>query len=347
VIKTKTIPLLAALLLALAMGPAVRADENPDDLSWIRGANYVPSYARSDVQIWMDYDPQIVDRELGYAARLKLNSVRVFLQYAVYQHDSKLFLERYESFLSLCQKHHIRAMIVLFDSCFGEFPDIKNYRSRDWMANPGQNMLGPEHWPKLEKYVQDVVGTHRNDDRIVMCDVMNEPFCTSHAKTKEGREKIWTFLNHFLDFVQQNDPTHPRTVGYMHSRYIPRLIEKIDVLGWHNYTGDMIALRADIRYVKDLAAEHAKPVHINEIARRNTGQHFAKFMPVLREENIGWYFWELMLGNTQFSRRNNPIQGVITTDGKSHNPDEIPAIMNVETEEAVKLFPRRELPDIK
>jgi hypothetical protein len=132
----------------------------------------------------------------------------------------------------------------------------------------------------------------------------------------------------------------------MHSRYIPRLIEKIDVLGWHNYTGDMSALRADIRYVQELGAEHGKPVLISEIARRNTGQHFSRFMPVLREEKIGWYFWELMLGNTQFSRGRNPIQGVVTTDGKSFDPNEIAAIMGVETAEAAKLFPRRELPEI-
>ena len=48
------------------------------NLSAIRGANYVPSYARNDVATWMDYDPAVVDRELGYAERLNLNTVRVF-----------------------------------------------------------------------------------------------------------------------------------------------------------------------------------------------------------------------------------------------------------------------------
>ncbi len=334
------------LLLVLPIVRPTGAGET-DDYSWIRGANYVPSYARNDVQTWMDYDPKVIDRELGHAARLKLNSVRVFLQYAVYDQDPQLFLERYEGFLSLCEKHGLQAMIVLFDSCFGAFPDTENYREMDWMANPGQNMLGPEHWPKLEQYVEDVVGAHRNDDRIVMWDVMNEPFCTSHAGTEEGREKIWTFLSHFLDVVQQKDATHPRTVGFMNSRNLSRLIEKIDVLGWHNYTGDMDALREDIRLVKQLGAKHSKPIHISEIARRNSNQHFSRFLPVLREEKIGWYFWELMLGKTQFSRGRDPIQGVITTDGRSYHPDEIAAILSVNPEEAARLFPKRELPDIK
>jgi hypothetical protein len=311
-----------------------------DDFSWIRGANYVPSYARNDVQTWMDYDPEVIDRELSYANRMKLNSVRIFLQYAVYKHNPKQFLARYENFLSLCEKHGIQAMIVVFDSCFGEYPDLRNYRDKDWMANPGQNMLGPEYWPELEEYVHDVCGKYRGDKRIVMWDVMNEPFCTSRVEEKGGREKIWTFLDHFLDVVGKEDPTHPRTVGYMSSQTLPRLIDKIDVLGFHNYTGDMQSLRADIRYVKALGAQYSKPVHINEIARRNTGQDFWKFMPVLREEGIGWYFWELMLGRTQFSRGGNPIQGVIYPDGTCRDPREIAAIMNIGEEKAKGLFPQ-------
>ena len=64
----------------------------PHDLAWMRGANYVPSYARNDVQTWMDYDPAVIDRELGYAAKLKLNVVRVFLQVAVYEAAPQRFL---------------------------------------------------------------------------------------------------------------------------------------------------------------------------------------------------------------------------------------------------------------
>ena len=123
--------------LAKSQGPAAiisteaKEKTNANDFSWIRGANYVPSYARNDVQIWMDYDPEVIDRELSYAKKMKLNSIRIFLQYAVYEHNQKQFLARYENFLSLCEKHGIQAMIVVFDSCFGEYPDLLNYRTRD------------------------------------------------------------------------------------------------------------------------------------------------------------------------------------------------------------------------
>ena len=340
-VKSQMLSSMLLVLLFMTAIPAVFAEEANVDYSWVRGVNYVPSYARNDVQTWMDYDSEIIDRELEIASDLKLNSVRVFLQYAVYKHDPKLFLQRYENFLALCKKHNLRAMIVVFDSCFGDFPVLENYQDKDWMANPGQDLIGPEHWAGLEKYVQDVVGAYRNDDRILMWDVMNEPFCTYHADTEEGREKIWAFLAHFLDVVREKDPTHPLTVGYMNSDSLLRLIDKIDVLGWHNYDGDMNSLRANINYVKGLGQKYGKPVLISEIAKRDTGQHFSKFMPVLREEKIGWYFWELMLGNTQFSRGSNPIQGVITTEGKSFNPVEISIILDVDIKEAEAMFPKR------
>ena len=213
--------LLTCLLLAAAICPVIAAPLSADsapnssqspinDFRWMRGANYVPSYARNDVQTWMDYDPQVIDRELGFAEKLKLNVVRVFLQVAVYERDPERFLANFESFLSLCQKHHIQMMPVVFDSCFGEFPDLERYREKDWMACPGQNRLGPEHWPATEKFVRDVVGSHRDDERIVLWDVMNEPYVTSFNSAAD-RRTIHTFLGQALEMVRRQQPKQPLT----------------------------------------------------------------------------------------------------------------------------------------
>ena len=313
------------LLAAFFAPPAHVAQHSArsDDFSGMRGANYVPSYARNDVQIWMDYDPAVIDRELGYAARLRLNTVRVFLQVAVYERDPKLFLARFEDFLARCEKHHLRMMPVVFDSCFGEFPDLEGYRKKDWMANPGQNRLGPEHWPKLKKYVRDVVGGHRGDRRIVLWDVMNEPTCTSFNQ-EEDRKLIWAFVRHFLDYVKEVDPTHPRTVGVMHSNELAMVQDRVDVLGFHNYRRD---LREDLRAVRALGRKLGKPVVVNEVVMR-PGQPFSFAMPVLAEEKVGWCFWELMLGSTQFSRGENPIQGIVYPDGTCRYAVEVAAVLN-------------------
>ena len=325
----------ASLLLASAVIGAPAAG----DFAAMRGANYVPSYARNDVQTWMDYDPAVIDRELGYAERLKLNTVRVFLQIAVYEHNPQRFLDNFENFLGLCEKHHIRMMPVVFDSCFGEFPDLVKYRDMDWMACPGQNRLGPEHWPAMEKYVHDVVGTHKQDPRIVLWDVMNEPYITSFNKDAD-KKLIHTFLGRALDMARATGPVQPLSVGW---EFWPLAIDpqqhldQVDVISFHNYTTDLAEAIAKAR---EGALKPGKPVIINEVVRR-PGQTFDYAMRTLRETKIGWCFWELMLGKTEFSRGDNPIQGIIYPDGTCRDAREVAAVMNSSFAEAQQLFPQR------
>ena len=68
--RTIAIPLSALLALiasfCAAAAPEDRALKYPfGDFSWMHGANYTPSYASTDVETWLNYDPDVVDRELG------------------------------------------------------------------------------------------------------------------------------------------------------------------------------------------------------------------------------------------------------------------------------------------
>jgi len=266
----------------------------------------------------------------------------VFLQYAVYERDPPRFLARFENLLSLCDKHRIRLMPVIFDSCFGDFPDLERYRDKDWMACPGQNRLGADHWPQLEQYVHDVVGGHKDDRRIVIWDVMNEPTCTSWNKPEDQR-LIWAFLDHFLDVVRRQQPVQPLTVGVEHSALLPKVLAKVDVLSFHNYRQD---LREDIRQVQALGRKHGKPAIINEVAGRPQ-QPFSFVMPILRDERIGWCFWELMLGQTQFSRAAFPYQGLIYPDGTCFDVREVALVADVSVAEAERRFLRRPRPHLQ
>ena len=48
---------------------------------WPVGANYVPSDAVNDVQMWIGetFNPDLIRRELSWAAELGMNTMRVFL----------------------------------------------------------------------------------------------------------------------------------------------------------------------------------------------------------------------------------------------------------------------------
>ena len=78
--------------------PLRSQDWKKDDFRWMHGANYVASYAATDVEMWLHYDHAVIDRELGYARKMGLNCVRVFLQSLVYHHDPKAFLDALRGF---------------------------------------------------------------------------------------------------------------------------------------------------------------------------------------------------------------------------------------------------------
>ncbi|MFN5951390.1 MAG: hypothetical protein ACK43N_23065, partial [Pirellulaceae bacterium] len=78
--------------------------------SWPVGCNFLPSTAVNELEMWQaeTFDPETIDRELGYARKLGFNSVRVFLHDLLWQQDSEGFLKRMEQFLEIADKHSIQ-----------------------------------------------------------------------------------------------------------------------------------------------------------------------------------------------------------------------------------------------
>lgn len=89
-----------------------------DDI-WMVGANFIPSTAVNELEMFQaaTYDAATIDRELGYAASLGFNAIRVFLHNLLWE-DSKNFLATLESFLTISSSHDIGVMFVLLDSCW-------------------------------------------------------------------------------------------------------------------------------------------------------------------------------------------------------------------------------------
>ena len=85
---------------------------------------------------------------------------------------------------------------------------------------------------------------------------------------------------------------------------------------------------------------------INEVVGR-PHQAFQFAMPILREEKIGWCFWELMLGRSQFSRNNPPYQGLVYPDGKCYDAREVALVADVSVAEARQQFPERPRPKLE
>lgn len=66
---------------------AEKANAWYNEHNWITGANFIPSTAINQLEMWQQdsFDPETIDRELGYAASIGFNTMRVFLHSIVWQ----------------------------------------------------------------------------------------------------------------------------------------------------------------------------------------------------------------------------------------------------------------------
>lgn len=81
---------------------------------WLVGCNFSPSTAINQLEMWQadTFDPDTIDRELGWASGIGFNSVRVFLHNLLWQQDREGFLRRFDRFLKIADKHGIGVMVV-------------------------------------------------------------------------------------------------------------------------------------------------------------------------------------------------------------------------------------------
>ena len=94
---TKT---LVATVLVLLLSPAwikahaqrwseAQANAWYEKQPWLVGSNYVPTNAINQLEMWQaeTFDPQQIDKEMGWAEGLGMNTMRVFLHDLLWQQD--------------------------------------------------------------------------------------------------------------------------------------------------------------------------------------------------------------------------------------------------------------------
>ena len=97
-----------------------KANEWYDNQGWLVGSNFISSTAINQLEMWQaeTFDTLTIDRELGWAASLGMNTARVYLHDLLHEQDSLGFYQRIDTFLKIADRHQIRIrpMNYIFDS---------------------------------------------------------------------------------------------------------------------------------------------------------------------------------------------------------------------------------------
>src|SRR5262245_41363423 len=63
---------------------------------WLVGSNYIPANAINELEMWQaeTFDPHAIDKELGWAEGLGMNTMRVFLHDLAWRQDAAGYRKR-------------------------------------------------------------------------------------------------------------------------------------------------------------------------------------------------------------------------------------------------------------
>jgi endo-1,4-beta-mannosidase len=303
---------------------------------WLTGANYIPSSAINQLEMWQadSFDSVQIDKELGWAESIGFNTLRVFLHSLAWKQDPAGFKQRVNTFLTISDKHHIQPLFVFFDDCWnkqpvaGKQPAPKpGIHNSGWVQDPGQPASNDtSNFSGLEKYVTDVLTSFAKDQRILLWDLYNEP------GNSGKQDSSLLLLKKAFQWARAVNPDQPISAGLWNWDF-----EKLnayqaansDILTYHNYDE-----AASHQKVIQLLKTNGRPLICTEYMARTRNSRFSNILPLLKRENVGAINWGFVAGKTNtiyawdtpLPDASQPIEwfhDIFKMDGKPYREDEV------------------------
>ncbi|MBN2375438.1 MAG: cellulase family glycosylhydrolase [Sedimentisphaerales bacterium] len=328
---------------------------------WLVGCNFIPSTAINQLEMWQGdtFDPKTIERELGWAAKLGFNVVRVYLHDLAYDQDPDGFLRRMDMFLGIASAHGIKPLFVIFDDCWLPDPKIgkqpepwPGVHNSGWLESPGLEQLkryssDAELRRRLEKYVKAVLTRFREDDRVLMWDLYNEPGGWWYRRgdkpgdfTKGLTDALCVgLLKDAYRWARQVDPSQPLTSCWNRGAYeAEAALDWADVVTFHHY-GKVADLEELIGKLRQSVPN--RPMICTEYLARDRDSRFQSHLPVFRKQRIGAINWGLVAGKTNtmwgWDSWNHPggeepkewFHDILRKDGSPYDAEEVKFIQQI------------------
>jgi hypothetical protein len=267
---------------------------------WLRGCDFIPSTAINQLEMWQagTFDTATIDRELGYAQSIGLNCMRVFLHHAAWQEDRAGFKRRVGQYLGIAARRGVVTIFVFFDDCWNESyrtgpqpPPKPGVHNSGWLRDPGKLLYtDPSIVGLLGEYVKDMLTTFKDDRRILLWDLYNEPGNSDYGS------KSLPLLKRIFRWGREVDPSQPLSSGVWNDR-LPELnafqLSNSDIITYHDYE----PAPAHRRCIDSLRP-YGRPLICTEYMARPRNSSFFTIMPLLKSEHVGAINWGLVTGKT-------------------------------------------------
>lgn len=299
-----------------------RALKWQDEHGWLVGANYLPSYAINQLEMWQigTFNLERIDQEMAWAESLGFNSMRVFLHDQLWTGDGKDLIDRMDQFLTICHRHKIGVVFVPFDSVWDPQPQSGKQRdpkpgvhNSGWVQSPGASILGdPAKHVLVKPYLQGILKRFKDDPRIQAWDLVNEldndnanSYGRNGTKTElPNKAEMGTlFAQRCFEWAREINPSQPLTCGVWighwedESKLSPMeklCLENSDIITFHNY-GDGNSLKKAITSLR----RYGRPIVCTEYMARGNNSYFDPNLQILKDNKVGAHNWGFVDGKSQ------------------------------------------------
>jgi hypothetical protein len=228
----------------------------------------------------------------------------------------------------------------------GKQPEPRPYlHNSGWVQSPGAEVISrAERLDELKPFVQDVIGHFRNDARVQVWDLFNEPdnggggnYSALEATNK--LENSILLLKKTFAWAREVKPSQPLTSGVwigdwsdpakLAPMHRPQLAES-DVISFHTYDPP-----AEVTNRVGWLRQYQRPLLCTEYMARPRGNSFNPVMGYFKSERIAAYNWGFVSGKTQTiypwdswqnTYTNEPpvwFHDILRTDGAAYMPLEV------------------------
>lgn len=277
------------------------ATEPLKDYSFIRGVCYGG---------WMA-DSLTIQKELGYAKRLQLNSTRIWLDYNSYFRDPSAYIQKLRNYIRTAHAMGISTMPILWN---GNGLDPNTLKKNFWDT-------------KGDQYIKSIVSAIKDEPGLLIWDVMNEPSCNDYhlEASPEEKPKRWAeieaFVRHYCKYVKQIDSKNAITVGHTWAQDVKVAVDLVDVICVHDYLETRKRVENTYIEVGKLAAQYNKPMINSELACIGRANPLDMALEICNKYKAGWYIFELMINGYW-----GDVHGLVYPDGTIRDPSLVAAV---------------------
>ena len=271
-----------------------------EDYGFVRGTCYAGWTA----------EQEIIERNMGYAKRLQLNSVRIWSSRDRYYEDPEGTIEKLRNFIRTAFSYGITTMVVLWNG---------NTIDDEFVA---MNSVSED-----EKYMSAVVEALKDEEGLLMWDIINEPTGNAYIVKSSGEEKaarlakVWRLVRHHCEYVKSIDNKNAITVGQYLIEHVEATADCIDVLCFHDYSETRSRVEAVFQEAQRLSKKLNKPLINSETGCLCRSNPYDIVLETCGNYGVGWYLYELIIHGYWAD-----AHGILYPDGTVRDPSIVAAL---------------------